>query len=183
MRLNLLDTINGVEVFGLSLNMDSIHSRFDEFHLYESNPEIFSLDNISLMYRSVSYEKWDYIKENGVDVSPIDSVIYCDSLDKASEYGSWPKVIMGFDPNLLDRTYREVDSSVEETELQILLEKFPTKEASVDGAKLWLSRLDVHDPRRTSAYEIQYAKWIPEEPWKALKLIILADLNDRDWDL
>lgn len=183
MKLNLLDTINGVEVLGLSLNMDSIHSSFDEFQLHESNPEIFSLDNLGLIYRSVSYEKWDYIKENGVDVSPTDSVIYCDCLGKAFEYGSWPKVIMGFDSNLLDRTYREVNSPMEESELQTLLEKFPTKETSVDGSKLWLSRLAVNDRRRTSAYEIQYARWIPEEPWKALKLIILADLNDRDWVL
>ena len=56
-------------------------------------------------------------------------------------------------------------------------------EKSQDGAKFWLSRLSEDDPRRTTDYEIAYAKWIPNSPWDSLKILILADLKQRDWGL
>ena len=41
-------------------------------------------------------------------------------------------------------------------------------EKSVDGTKIWLSRLPENDRRRTTAYETAYARWIPGDPWDAL---------------
>lgn len=182
MKLKILDTIYGVDIFGLSVN-GFFHSRIDDFQLYESNSEIFPIDYVGLLYRSVSYDKWGYVKENGVDVNPTNSVIYCDDLEEASKYGGWPKVIMGFDRRCLDTSCRIVDSSIEDSELKILLEKFPTKEKTINGSKFWLSRLPLDDSRRGSPYEMRYGRWIPGDPWQALKLIILADLEDRDWIL
>jgi hypothetical protein len=40
----------------------------------------------------VSVDDLVRIKEYGIDVDPIDSHFYCGELEKASEYGGWPKV-------------------------------------------------------------------------------------------
>jgi hypothetical protein len=183
MKLKLLGSVNGVNVFGLSIENGSRHTRFDEFQLHECSPHLFSPDYVGFLYRSVSYDRWNYIKENGVDVFPIDSVIYCDCLEKASEYGEWPKIIMGFSREKMNRTFREVNSDIDCSELDQLLEVYSTQEKSIDGSKLWLSRLAEDDPRRASSYEIAYAWWIPGNPWDSLKVLILADLSDREWVL
>lgn len=181
MKLDLLGNVNGVDIIGLSLKTGYVGTTFDDFSLHDSSPDIFSSDNVGLLYRSVSYDKWDYIKENGIDVYPTNSAIFCDYLEKASEYGGWPKVIMGYDIKGLDRTYREVDSCIDKNELEVLLKTFPFMETSKNGKKLWLSRLSLEDKRRNSSYEISYANWIPGNPWDSLKIIILADLNGRSW--
>ena len=181
MKLELLGNIKGVDVLGLNLESNSIHTLFGEFDLYQCSPELFPLEKVGMLFRAVPFDRLEDIKLNGVDVSPIDAPIFCDDLEKASEYGGWPKVVMGFDAEMLDRTYRQVDATISEEELAHLRATFPTLEKSRDGSKIWLSRLPAESRARTSSYESSYAYWIPGNPWDALRVIILADLNKRDW--
>lgn len=181
MELDLLGNIKGVDVLGLNLESNSIHTRFGEFDLFQCRPELFPLEKFGMLFRAVSFDRLEDIKLNGVDVSPIDAPIFCDDLEKASEYGEWPKVVMGFDSAMLDRTYRQVDATIPEDELAHLQATFPTLEKSTDGSKIWLSRLPSESRARTTHYERSYAYWIPGNPWDALRIIILADLNERDW--
>jgi hypothetical protein len=181
MKLDLLGNIKGVNVLCLNLESNSIHTKFNEIDLFECSPELFPLENYGMLFRSVSFDRLEDIKLNGVDVSPTDAAIFCDDLEKASEYGEWPKVVMGFDLEMLDRTYRQVDSTIPKAELAFLQTTFPTLETSVDGSKIWLSRLPYDSGARTKPYEANYGYWIPGNPWDALRVIILADLNERDW--
>ncbi|MFW6002714.1 MAG: hypothetical protein ACOCQD_05175, partial [archaeon] len=114
-------------------------------------------------------------------VLPTDSVIYCELFEKAMEYGEWPKIMMGLDPSGLDRTFREVDANIDQKEINKLLKTYPVQQKSNDGSKIWLSRLSESDPRRATSYEVNYAKWIPGDPWKVLKIIILVDIDEREW--
>lgn len=125
-------------------------------------------------FRGVSMDRLRYVLGTGIDVSPTDAPIYVDHISKAIEYGGWPKVLLALDVRQLDQTYREVDASLPEVEIALLQQRFPTMLKSTDGSKLWLSRLEEGDTRIGSPYEWQYARWIPGDPIKALKAIVVC---------
>ena len=125
-------------------------------------------------FRSVKLDRLHDVLRTGIDVTPTDSPIYAEFITKAIEYGGWPKVILALDSGQLDLTYREVSAFLPQVELAALTLHFPTVLKSIDGNKLWLSRLKEGDPRMESAYETHYARWIPGDPFKALKAIFLC---------
>ena len=93
------------------------------------------------------------------------------------EYGGWPKVVMGFNHQKVDKTFREVPSDIDRSELDALKVSFPNEEKSKDGKNIWLSRLSIDDPGRCN-YEITYGRWIRGSPWSCLKIVLLVGLNE-----
>jgi predicted AAA+ superfamily ATPase len=127
----------------------------------------------SSAFRGVSIDRLAAVLEMGIDVQPTDSIIYVSDFDKAWEYGGVPKVILELDRSFLHSTYREIPSDTVAADIADLQKHFPCVEKSRDGSKLWLSRLAENDPRRNNAYEINYAKLIPENARHALKAIFI----------
>jgi hypothetical protein len=66
------------------------------------------------IYRSVPLERLADILSVGIDVPPADSFFYADCLEKAWEYGGFPKLVLTLDPYRLDRTFREIRSDLPE---------------------------------------------------------------------
>ena len=164
--------------YSLSIEKSSINSTITKRDLYTEFSNILSKKIITSTYRAVSFERLENIIKYGVDVYPTDSVIYCDTLEKAMEYGGWPKVVMAFDMKRLQKTFKEVSANIDPNELEKLRSIYPTMEESKDGSKLWLSRLNFDDPRRGSGYEIAYAWWIQASPWDCLEFVLLVGLSE-----
>ena len=181
MKCKKIKEIQGVPFYVLNLEKDGEEHQFvtiSEFDLVDTFPGFFSLkEMISLEYRAVSIDRFEYISNNGVDVNPTSAPIYCDDLEKAMEYGGWPKVVMGFNYQKMDKTFREVPSDIDQSELDALKVSFPTEEKSKDGKKIWLSRLSIDDPGRCN-YEIIYGRWIRGSPWNCLKIVLVVGLNE-----
>jgi hypothetical protein len=100
-------------------------------------------------------------------------VIYVNFLGKALEYGGEEKLILCYDEARLDTTFREVPTSTPAEKLARLLERFPTRLTSDDGQMFWYSRLPDTDKRIATPYEVAYARWIPEDPWAALRCLLV----------
>ena len=125
-------------------------------------------------FRSVDSDRLDYILEHGCDVDPTDATMFVSTLGKALEYGGFNKVIQIFDGSRLRSTFKEVNSDMDAAELEELRKTYPTAVKSTDGSRLWLSRLDENDRRLGTGYEIEYARYIPGDPWEVLLGLILV---------
>jgi hypothetical protein len=76
---------------------------------------------------------------------------------------------MAFDGMHLERTYREVIiSDTAADEINRLMVDYPTRVEDLAGERLWLTRFPETDTRTTSAYEREFARWIPGDPFVAL---------------
>src|SRR5262249_46250788 len=124
-------------------------------------------------FRAVGADRLSAILSNGIDVEPTRSVIMVDCFEKAWEYGGWPKVMQALDWSCLDQSWREIPTDTPPGELTELRKIFPALLTSIDGSKLWLSRLPEGDPRIASSYEVSYGRWIPGNPFEALKAILV----------
>lgn len=99
------------------------------------------MDLIGCGFRGVSWDRLGVVLSTGIDVEPTDATIYVDGFDKALEYGGWPKVIVALRSAQLDSAFREVSADTPPAQLAELERAFGTRLPSVDGSKLWLSRL------------------------------------------
>jgi hypothetical protein len=161
------------KVVSMIVDCDDEHIRLSEHDLYKSDPEFFGKEFLCCAFRSVSIDKLPAIMKNGIDVVPTDSPIYVGDLDKALEYGGWPKVVMALNWERLKHTYSCVDSNISEAELCELMKTYSTKLESVDGSNYWLSRLDKDDLRATTDYERAYGRWIPDNPFDCLTMVMV----------
>ncbi len=76
---------------------------------------------------------------------------------------------MAFEGMHLERTYREVIiSDTAADEITRLMVDYPTRIEDLAGERLWLTRFAETDTRATSAYEREFARWIPDDPFVAL---------------
>ncbi|MBI3928464.1 MAG: hypothetical protein HY319_23180 [Armatimonadetes bacterium] len=114
------------------------------------------------------------VLKTGIDVGPSHHHTFVDFLEKALEYGGWPKLILALRSECLDRTFREVPRDTPPEEIAALKALFPTVLESNDGMKLWLSRLPHGDSALATSYEWSYAAWIPGDALDALTAVILA---------
>ena len=135
---------------------------------------------INSLVRGTSYTNLDTILTTGVDVVPSNAPIFCTQFpEKAMEYGRDEQnttsrmILLFYDRKKLERTFIEISSETPQSDIQELAKTYPTIEDSKDGSKIWLSRLQKTDTRRTTDYEYQYAYWIPEDPFDALVWVIL----------
>jgi hypothetical protein len=125
-------------------------------------------------FRAVGLDRLPAILTTGVDVEPTTAPIFVAEFDKACEYGDWPKVVMAFDGMRLQRTYREIvisDTTAEE--ITQLMVDYPTRIDDSASECLWLTRFPQTDPRATSAYEREFARWIPGNPFDALLTVFV----------
>ena len=101
MKCKKIREVQGVPFYVLNLEKDGGENQIvtiSETDLVNAFPGFFSLkEMVSLEYRAVSIDRFEYILNNGVDVNPTSAPIFCSDLEKAMEYGRWPKVVMGFD--------------------------------------------------------------------------------------
>ena len=138
--------------------------------------ELLTGSKICSIMRCVGIERLALILQQGCDVQPKDSVLWIDkSPSKALEYGGDQKVMMVFDIKRTQASYQEAASNTDQNTLDKLRAAYPTVVPSIDGSRLWFSRLPEHDRRVTSAYEIEHGRWIPEDPIEALAgLLVLG---------
>lgn len=142
----------------------------NQFDLYYS----FLALNWHTEFRGVGLERLPTILATGVDVEPTTAPIFVSDFDKAWEYGGLPKVVMAFDGRHLERTYREVIiSDTPADEIARLMVDYPTRIESLDGERLWLTRFPEMDTRANSSSEVEFARWIPGDPFNALLAVFV----------
>lgn len=136
-------------------------------------------------FRCVGLDRLPVVLRSGCDVEPSNAVMFMDhSPGKALEYGDRAnKVMLLFNAEQLRNSHREVPADLDPTELAELARDHPSRLVSEDGTHLWLSRLPEGDRRINTPYEVEYARWIPGDPWKALQGVIVlgheAQVIDR----
>jgi len=60
------------------------------------------------------------------------------------------------------------------------MQDYPTRIESETGEHVWLTRFPESDARAASAYEGQYARWVPGDPLEALiAVFVLMPDNGR----
>jgi hypothetical protein len=109
----------------------------------------------------------------GIDVEPTNGVIWVNFLSKALEYGGWPKLVMALDYKFMKRSFTDLEPNISEEDLALIRRDYPTLLKSIDGSKLYCSRLQEDAPQLNTAYEWDSAWWIPEDPLRALKGIFV----------
>lgn len=125
-------------------------------------------------YRGVGLDRLRTILTTGVDVEPTTAPIFVAEFKKAWEYGGWPKVVMAFDGEQLERTYRDIIiSDTSPDEIARLMVDYPTRIEDVSGGRLWLTRLEATDSRAGTPYEYGFARWIPGNPFDALLAVFV----------
>ncbi len=128
--------------------------------------------------RCVEAERLSLVCDAACDVRPTDSVIWIDKFpSKALEYGGDAKLMMVFDIRCTLATYCKLPSDTDAESLAEARKSYPTIVPSVDGSMLWLSRLPEHDKRVASGYEVEYARWIPNDPFDALIGVFVLSRN------
>lgn len=65
------------------------------------------------------------VLKTGVDVEPSNSVIWANDLEKALEYGDWPKVVMAFDSERLKRSWIEIEAGGEFRSAHRIIHELP----------------------------------------------------------
>ena len=133
--------------------------------------EPFRMTLLTSACRGTAADRLARVLATGVDVEPSNAPIWVSSLDKAMEYGELPKLLLVFDPEHLDRSFREIDTS--DSRRAHLQQTFPTQLVSQDGSKVWLSRLSADDRRIGPGYEEAYGHWIPGDAREALIAIVI----------
>jgi hypothetical protein len=79
----------------------------------------------------------------------------------------------------LKRTFRHLPADSPKEELEKARLEFPTI-IKMDDNSLWCTHLHESNPQIAGAYEIENARWIPGDPWGALKAIfLLGRLQDQ----
>ncbi len=80
--------------------------------------ESFALNYPDCGFRGVSIDSLPAVLQQGIDVVPTNDVIFVDDLDKALEYGGWPKVLLALRWSSLKCTFKHLpaDSSKEKVE-------------------------------------------------------------------
>lgn len=137
-------------------------------------------DLLRCEFRGVTFQRLDTVLSTGIDVDPPNSPIYTSSIEKACEYGGYPKLILALALDSLERTFREIPTSAPAEEVEALRNQFPTVLTSQDGEWLWMSRLSENDRRISSSYEVNYARWIPGDAVKCLRgLLIFLRAEDE----
>ena len=152
---------------------DSLSPPFDEFQLLEALDP--SMELFGCAFRAVNIDRLEFVLDNGIDVEPTNSVIFADHFEKAWEYGGVPKIILAIDYQKIKKTYLEIDADTHQKEIESLNLTYPTTIRSDDNSKLWLSKLKEDDPKVASAYERDYAYWIPGDSTEAVKAVFIFD--------
>lgn len=141
------------------------------------------VDHSGLVFRGVGLDRLPTILATGVDVSPTDSLIYCAEMDKANEYGDFPRVIMAFryrDENkqtVLHRATATIFPFTSPDNAAELRALYPFETARRDDCTVHLSRINPTDTVRMN-YARDHGHFLPGDPWRALVgLFVVADAD------
>jgi len=125
--------------------------------------------------RGVAIDCLDAVLEGGIDVRPTTAPIWVSSMDKAMEYGGFPKLLLLLDNGCLQQTFRELSDDSPTEHQEELRRTYQTETRSPDGEKKWFSRLPESDRRLATGYEVAYARWIPGDAKRALQGLIIIE--------
>lgn len=125
------------------------------------------------LFRAVNADRVPAILLTGIDVEPTDAPIFASGLDKAWEYGNFPKAMMTFDLQHLEPSWKMLSADASESELADVSARYPTVLRYRDGERLWCTRFAAEDPRAGSRYEMEYGYWVPGDPFDALVAVFL----------
>jgi hypothetical protein len=134
---------------------------------------------LSLGFRTVGFDQMEQVLERGCDLNPVDAPMFVAELEEALDIEAADRFVLGFDRDVLRPTFEEVPTTTPPDEIARLKAIYPTYEYALDGETIWFSRLDEKDPRRTTLYEAAYGRYIPSDPWQALKALIVL-VHGRD---
>jgi hypothetical protein len=124
-------------------------------------------------FRGVSLKRLPAILTAGVDVEPTDSIIYCDFISKAYEYGGDDKVIMAFryfgsdEQHLVRRAVTQIlpATSAEDADERRRLYPHDLGPNSAGNPRLCRVKPKTH---ADFTYLRTYGYFIPDNPWDAL---------------
>lgn len=151
---------------------DAISNALGESHLI----------NLYCSCRGVTWTRLPVILTTGCDVEPPDAPLFASCLEKALEYGhEGDQVIQVFDHRFLRPSFCERLLPLAEEERAKIEKNYPTVIPSVDGSRLWFTRLSPDDSRAATGYEREYGYWIPGNPIEALCALILISSDPRRW--
>lgn len=125
------------------------------------------------IFRGVALDRFEAIARNYVDVEPTNAVIFADGLEKALEYGDWPKVVLVLRREFVKSSFRYAPGTTSEADLEIIRRDYPTL-VRLDDGSFWLSRMREDDRRIATAYESAYGWYIPGDPKEALAALLLC---------
>lgn len=114
-----------------------------------------------------------HVMQKRFDLLPTDAVIFADHLDKALEYGHWPKLVLALRLKSLKRSFKVVPATASHSDLEMIRRDYPAV-VRLDDGSLWCSRLREGDNRFASGYEKAYGWYVPGEPREALAAIFLC---------
>lgn len=138
-------------------------------------------DSSVVFFRAVPASRTPRVCATGIDVEPSTAPFAAtEHLEKATEYGGVPKLVILLDSSKLAPTYREVSASIDMDVLAKIRLTHPTMLSLEGGTKLWLSRLPASHPAVGPNDEGHYMSWIPGEAREAfLGGLILEDAPFR----
>ena len=121
------------------------------------------------LFRGVDSKGLQRALSNGIDVVPTDHHWFGGDLGKAIEYGDdYPNVLI-IDVKRVERTYRQISVDAplyEHDDARRFAGSEPIR--SRDGTRMLYSRLPMTNNRRGSAYELEFAFYIPADAKDAL---------------
>jgi hypothetical protein len=122
------------------------------------------------LFRGVKLNQLEHVARSGCDVTPSTAPLHASEYpNKALEYGD---LIMVFDPDKLDKTFRIVPKSENPETLSHIREEYPT-EIETDVGELWFSKFPREDGRLGTIYESYYTFFIPGDPREALLMLFI----------
>ena len=123
-------------------------------------------------FRGVELDRLEAITHNFVDVEPSDAVIFAGDLEKALEYGDWPKVIIALRWKAMKRSFDILPETATQSDIEAAQREYPTIIRSGDRS-LYCSRLPESDSRMGTSYERNYGWFIPGNAKEALAAIFI----------
>jgi len=124
-------------------------------------------------FRAVSIERLPTVVRVGLDKEPTTMGIYADAFEKAWEYGEFPKLMLVLDGEQTEPSFREVRADLPADELAVFQSLYRTMLRSMDGTQLWFSQFPADDPRVSSSYEIAHGRYVPGDPFDALRAVLI----------
>jgi hypothetical protein len=126
------------------------------------------------LFRCVEIGRHRTILSNYIDVEPADAAIFAtEYLDKALEYGEWPKLLLILRPDSMSRSFRSVPNTTSPRELAMIQLEYPTVVDQRDGT-LHFSRLKQDNKRLASTYEEAYGWYVSGDPKEALAALVIC---------
>lgn len=141
--------------------------------------------------RGTEFRNLKMVLSSGVDRDPPSEGFWAADIGKALEYGGWPKLLLGFDPARVERSWAEAElAATSEDDVNALKKAFPYQLSSHDGARIWFSHISIPTPGSVVSLDshLQYERdfgWRLRSPGldalRFLMLIYRMKVDDAAW--